>query len=147
MTGRIQMNKSIERKEHWLSIRDWGSEDLKSLLLLAHSLKADPLGRRPLEGKTLAMIFHKASTRTRISFEVGATQLGAHPLMISAASSQLGRGEPIRDSARVMSRYVDGIMIRTFEHEDLEQWALYSDVPIINGLTDLIILARSSQIL
>lgn len=131
------MNKPIDRQSHWLSIRDWSGEDLRAILSLAHSLKKNPLGSRPLEGKTLAMIFYKASTRTRMSFEVGASQLGAHPLMVSASTSQLGRGEPIEDSARVMSRYVDGIMIRTFDHNDLERWAAFSSVPVINGLTDL----------
>ena len=123
--------------KHWLTIRDWSGAQLDELLNLAADLKRDPLARRPLEGKTLAMIFHKASTRTRISFEVGTFQLGGHALMISASSSQLSRGEPIEDSARVMSRYVDGVMIRTFAHEDVERWAQASDVPVINGLTDL----------
>ena len=131
------MNQSAPLPNHWITLRDWSRDHLNSLLLLAHRLKADPLGFKPLEGKTLAMIFHKASTRTRISFEVGSTQLGAHPLMISASTSQLSRGEPVEDSARVMSRYVDGVMIRTFDHEELLRWAQYSSVPIINGLTDL----------
>lgn len=131
------MNQSASLPNHWITLRDWSRDHLNSLLLLAHRLKSDPLGFKPLEGKTLAMIFHKASTRTRISFEVGSTQLGAHPLMISASTSQLSRGEPVEDSARVMSRYVDGVMIRTFDHEELLRWAQYSSVPIINGLTDL----------
>ena len=122
---------------HWLSLKDWSGDELNELLDLAAQLKANPLAYRPLEGKTLAMLFHKASTRTRISFEVGTIQLGGHPLMISAGSSQLSRGEPIEDSARVLSRYVDGIMIRTFAHEDVVRWADYSSVPVINGLTDL----------
>ena len=126
-----------ERRRHWLTMRDWGAAELNGLLTLAHQLKQEPLEHKPLAGKTLAMIFHKASTRTRISFEVGTFQLGGHALMISANTSQLSRGEPIQDSARVMSRYVDGVMIRTFGHDDVEEWAQTGSVPVINGLTDL----------
>ena len=132
----LEMSK-VNRRKHWLTLRDWGSTELNGLLNLADQLKQDPLTHRPLEGKTLAMIFHKASTRTRISFEVGTFQLGGHALMISAGFSQISRGEPIRDSARVLSRYVDGVMIRTFNHMDLEEWAQVNSAPIINGLTDL----------
>ena len=92
----------------------------------------------PLAGKSLAMIFMKSSTRTRVSFEVGAYQLGGHALFLSPRDVQLGRGEPIADTARVLSRYVDGIMIRTFAHADVEELARYADVPVINGLTDLL---------
>ena len=126
-----------ERRRHWLTFRDWGATEVDGLLTLAHQLKREPLKHKPLAGKTLAMIFHKASTRTRISFEVGMFQLGGHALMISANTSQLSRGEPIKDSARVMSRYVDGVMIRTFGHGDVEEWAQASSAPVINGLTDL----------
>jgi ornithine carbamoyltransferase len=91
---------------------------------------------RPLVGKSLAMVFHKASTRTRVSFEVGMTRLGGHALFLSPADTQIGRGEPIRDTARVLSRYADGIMIRTFSHAVVEEMALASSVPVINGLTD-----------
>src|SRR5258708_12589041 len=84
------------------------------------------------------MIFMKASTRTRVSFEVGAYQLGGHALFLSPRDIQLGRGEPIADTARVLSRYIDGIMIRTFAHQDIEELAKYADVPVINGLTDLL---------
>ena len=94
--------------------------------------------KKPLAGKTLAMIFMKASTRTRVSFEVGTFQLGGHALFLSPRDVQLGRGEPIADTARVLSRYVDGIMIRTFAHQDVEELAKYADVPVINGLTDLL---------
>ncbi|HET9799887.1 MAG TPA: ornithine carbamoyltransferase, partial [Gemmatimonadaceae bacterium] len=94
--------------------------------------------KAPLAGKTLAMIFMKASTRTRVSFEVGTFQLGGHALFLSPRDVQLGRGEPIADTARVLSRYVDGIMIRTFAHQDVEELARYADVPVINGLTDLL---------
>jgi ornithine carbamoyltransferase len=91
---------------------------------------------RPLAGKSLAMVFQKASTRTRVSFEVGMTRLGGHALFLSPADTQIGRGEPIRDTARVLSRYADGIMIRTFSHAVVEEMALASSVPVINGLTD-----------
>jgi ornithine carbamoyltransferase len=93
---------------------------------------------KPLAGKSLAMIFMKASTRTRVSFEVGAWQLGGHALFLSPRDVQLGRGEPVADTARVLSRYVDGIMIRTFAHAEVEELARYADVPVINGLTDLL---------
>src|SRR5256885_4380812 len=91
----------------------------------------------PLDGKTLAMIFAKSSTRTRVSFEVGAYQLGGQALFLSSRDIQIGRGEPIPDTARVLSRYVDGIMIRTFDHAEVEQLAGHATVPVINGLTDL----------
>jgi ornithine carbamoyltransferase len=94
--------------------------------------------KRPLTGKSLAMIFMKSSTRTRVSFEVGTWQLGGHALFLSPRDVQLGRGEPVPDTARVLSRYVDGIMIRTFGHDEVEQLAKYSSVPVINGLTDLL---------
>ena len=126
---------------HFLTLSDWSGERVHHLIELARDLKnrfkTGDHSVKPLMGKTLAMIFHKASTRTRISFEIGTYQLGGHALMISAQSSQLGRGEPIEDSARVLSRYVDGVMIRTFEHESLTAWAASSAVPVINGLTDL----------
>jgi len=93
---------------------------------------------KPLAGKSLAMIFMKASTRTRVSFEVGTWQLGGHALFLSPRDIQLGRGEPIADTARVLSRYVDGIMIRTFAQSDVEELARYASVPVINGLTDLL---------
>ncbi|MEO8193954.1 MAG: ornithine carbamoyltransferase, partial [Gemmatimonadales bacterium] len=93
---------------------------------------------KPLAGKSLAMIFMKASTRTRVSFEVGTWQLGGHALFLSPRDVQLGRGEPIADTARVLSRYVDGIMIRTFAHSEVEELARYATVPVINGLTDLL---------
>ncbi|NCP87738.1 ornithine carbamoyltransferase, partial [bacterium] len=92
---------------------------------------------RPLEGKTLGMIFDKASTRTRVSFEVGMFQLGGHALFLHSDTTQLGRGEPVEDAARVLSSMVDGIMIRTFGHDVVQKFAQYSKVPVINGLTDL----------
>ncbi len=125
---------------HFLALHDYTKSELDALLALAADLK-DKLKRgiqhRHLGGKTVALIFEKASTRTRVSFEVGVFQLGGHGLFISSANSQMGRGEPIKDSARVMSRYCDGIMIRTFGQEIVDEFAKYSDVPVINGLTDL----------
>ncbi len=94
--------------------------------------------KKPLAGKSLAMIFMKSSTRTRVSFEVGTWQLGGHALFLSPRDVQMGRGEPIADTARVLSRYVDGIMIRTFAHGEIEELARYASVPVINGLTDLV---------
>jgi ornithine carbamoyltransferase len=123
-------------KRDFLAITDLGRETLLELLDLARRMKAGEYRERPLTGKTLAMIFTKSSTRTRVSFEVGSTQLGGHALFLSSRDIQLGRGEPIRDTARVLSRYVDGIMIRTFAHADVEELARFATVPVINGLTD-----------
>lgn len=125
---------------HFLKLSDFGKEELDSLFALARDLKEKQkkgIPHRLLEGKTLAMIFEKASTRTRISFETGFYQLGGHPLFISSGTSQMGRGEPIMDTARVMARYCDGVMIRTFGQEIVEEFARYSTAPVINGLTDL----------
>lgn len=122
----------------FLAIPDFSTEELDALFDLADQMKAREYKLRPLTGKSLAMIFMKASTRTRVSFEVGAWQLGAHALFLSPRDVQLGRGEPIADTARVLSRYVDGIMIRTFSHADVEELAEYAGVPVINGLTDLL---------
>jgi ornithine carbamoyltransferase len=122
----------------FLSIPDFSRDELDSLFTLADCMRAGKYDRAPLAGKTLAMIFMKASTRTRVSFEVGTFQLGGHALFLSPRDVQLGRGEPIADTARVLSRYVDGIMIRTFAHQDIEELAKYADVPVINGLTDLL---------
>ena len=123
---------------HFVSIPDFTREELLDTLDLAARLKRGELGGRPLAGKTLAMIFTKSSTRTRVSFEVGTFQLGGHALFLSSRDIQLGRGEPIRDTARVLSRYVDGIMIRTFAQQDVDDLARYGSVPVINGLTDLL---------
>lgn len=120
---------------HLLSVCDM--EDVVSLLDLADDYKAGEITGKVLEGRTLAMIFEKSSTRTRVSFEVGASQLGAQPLYLSASDLQLGRGEPIADTARTLSRYVDGIMIRAIRHSDVVELASESSVPVINGLTDL----------
>jgi ornithine carbamoyltransferase len=125
---------------HFLALHDFSRQELDAMLALAAELKQKQMNGIPhrlLDGKTLAMIFEKASTRTRISFEVGMFQLGGHGLFISSANSQMGRGEPIKDSARVMSRYCDGVMIRTFGQEIVDEFARYSDIPVINGLTDL----------
>ena len=126
-------------QRHLLTLQDWSEDEILQSLSLALRLKADlkaGLRPTPLAGKTLAMIFAKSSTRTRVSFEVGARQLGADALFLSTADIQLGRGEPISDTARVLSRMVDGIMIRTFAQADLEQLALHGSIPVINGLTD-----------
>jgi ornithine carbamoyltransferase len=108
------------------------------VLDLASRMKRGDERGKPLAGKTLGMIFAKSSTRTRVSFEVGAYQLGGHALFLSSRDIQLGRGEPIRDTARVLSRYVDGIMIRTYAQTDVEELARFASVPVINGLTDLV---------
>jgi ornithine carbamoyltransferase len=122
----------------FLAIPDFTTPELYALLDLAERMRSGAYAKRPLAGKTLAMIFMKASTRTRVSFEVGTYQLGGHALFLSPRDVQLGRGEPIADTARVLSRYVDGIMIRTFAHQDVEELAKYADVPVINGLSDLL---------
>src|SRR5215208_7383677 len=122
----------------FLAIPDFTREELEGLFRLAERMHAGTYDKKPLAGKSLAMIFMKSSTRTRVSFEVGTYQLGGHALFLSPRDVQLGRGEPIADTARVLSRYVDGIMIRTFAHQDIEELAKYADVPVINGLTDLL---------
>jgi ornithine carbamoyltransferase len=122
----------------FLAIPDFSSAELTSLFTLADRMRAGAYDKKPLAGKSLAMIFMKASTRTRVSFEVGTWQLGGHALFLSPRDVQLGRGEPIADTARVLSRYVDGIMIRTFAHSEVEDLAQYASVPVINGLTDLL---------
>jgi ornithine carbamoyltransferase len=125
-------------KRDFLAIPDFSRAELERTLELAAEMKSGGYGQLPLRGKTLAMIFAKSSTRTRVSFEVGTLQLGGHALFLSSRDIQLGRGEPIRDMARVLSRFVDGIMIRTFAHEDVEDLARFAAVPVINGLTDLL---------
>ena len=121
---------------HFLSFAEWTREELDALLALAVSMRAGKYREHPLEGKTLAMIFTKASTRTRVSFEVGTLQLGGHALFLSSRDVQLGRGEPIADTARVLSRYVDGVVVRMYAHTDIDELARHSTVPVINGLTD-----------
>lgn len=126
-------------KKDFLTLPDRTPEELKALVVKAAELKdkrRKNLPHRYLEGKTLAMIFEKSSTRTRISFETGMKELGGSTLFLSNRDIQLGRGETVKDTARVMSRYVHGIMIRTFAHKRVKELAEYSDVPVINGLTD-----------
>lgn len=125
--------------KHLLKMLDLSTEEINGILNLADQLKYEQkhgIAHRYLEGKTLGMIFEKSSTRTRVSFEVGMYQLGGHPLYLSARDMQIGRGEPVQDTARVLSRYLDGIMIRTFEQSEVEALAEYGSIPIINGLTD-----------
>ena len=124
-------------KRDFLAITDLSAAEIDALFDLTARMKAGKYKQQPLAGKVLAMVFAKSSTRTRVSFEVGTRQLGGHALFLSARDIQLGRGEPIKDTARVLSRYVDGIMIRTFAHADVEELARYATVPVINGLTDL----------
>jgi ornithine carbamoyltransferase len=124
----------------FLSLAGWRRDQLEQIFALARDLKSRQKRGEPhrlLEGKTLAMIFEKSSTRTRVSFEVGMFQLGGHALFLHSGTTQLGRGEPIKDTARVMARYCDGIMIRTFSQAAVEELAHWSDVPVINGLTDM----------
>lgn len=123
--------------KHFLSIPDFSQKELLALMVLAERMRAGQYDARPLKGRALAMVFMKSSTRTRVSFEVGCYQLGGHAIFLSPRDAQLGRGEPIEDTARVLSRYVQGIMIRTFAHADVEAMAQYATVPVINGLTDL----------
>lgn len=124
-----------------LSIHDLSREEVRQILDTARVLKIKKLTGevfQPLKGKTLGMIFQKASTRTRISFEVAMWQLGGYALYLNAADLQLRRGETIADTARVLSRYLDALMIRTYAHQDVVELAAYSDIPVINGLTDLL---------
>lgn len=124
-----------------ISLHDLTAEEVKSLLELGIKLKAEQKAGKQhhiLKGKTLGMIFTKSSTRTRISFEVGMTQLGGYPLFLSSNDIQLGRGETIHDTAKVMERMLDGIMIRTYAHQDVIDLAKYADIPVINALTDLL---------
>lgn len=127
------------KNKHLLKLLDLSREEIYEVLDLADQLKYDQKHGIPhevLKGKTLAMIFSKNSTRTRVSFEVGMFQLGGHALFLSNSVSQIGRGEPVQDTARVISRYCDGIMIRTFAQQEVEDLAKYGSVPVINGLTD-----------
>jgi ornithine carbamoyltransferase len=125
-------------KRDFLAIPDFSREEIAALFDLAARMKSGAYHDKPLAGKTLGMIFTKSSTRTRVSFEVGAYELGGHALFLSSRDIQIGRGEPIKDTARVLSRYVDGLMIRTFAHADVVELARYATIPVINGLTDLL---------
>ena len=125
--------------KHLLKLADLTAEEIFGILNLADQLKYERKNGVPhpvLQGKKLGMIFTKSSTRTRVSFEVGMTELGGHALFLSDRDIQLGRGEPIKDTVRVLSRYLDGIMIRTYKQSDVEELAEYGSIPIINGLTD-----------
>ena len=122
-----------------LKLMDLSGKEIDHILNVADQMKYNQkhgLIHNYLQGKTLAMIFEKNSTRTRVSFETGMYQLGGHALFLSGKESQIGRGEPIEDTARVLSRYCDGIMIRTYGQEEVEELAKYADIPVINGLTD-----------
>ncbi len=124
-------------QRHLISIHDLTAAEVAGLFRLAADVKAHPeTYRTALAHKSLAMIFEKSSTRTRVSFEVGMVQMGGHALFLSSRDIQLGRGEPIGDTAKVLSRYVDGIMARTFAHQTVTDLARYGTVPVINGLTD-----------
>ena len=125
--------------KHFLKLLDYSGKEIIEMLNLADQLKYEQkhgIEHKLLAGKTLGMIFQKASTRTRVSFEVGMYQLGGYPLFLSANDMQIGRGEPVEDTARVLSRFIDGIMIRTFEQAEVEALAEYGNIPVINGLTD-----------
>jgi ornithine carbamoyltransferase len=126
------------RHKDFIELHDYTADEVRELFELARDMKKDPKKfATALEGQTLAMIFEKSSTRTRVSFEAGMFQMGGHALFLSSRDIQLGRGEPINDTARVLSRYVNGIMARTFAHKTVTDLAQYATVPVINGLTDL----------
>lgn len=125
--------------KHLLKLSDLSAEEILDILNLADQLKYEKthgIAHKYLEGKTLGMIFQKASTRTRVSFEVGMFELGGYALFLSSNDLQIGRGEPVQDTARVLSRYLDGIMIRTYKQQEVEDLAKYGSIPVINGLTD-----------
>lgn len=125
--------------KHLLKMLDLSKEEIIEILNLADQLKYENkngIEHHHLKGKTLGMIFQKSSTRTRVSFETGMYQLGGNPLFLSVNDLQIGRGEPVQDTARVLSRYIDGIMIRTFEQKEVEDLAKFGSIPVINGLTD-----------
>ncbi len=125
-------------KRDFLEIPDLSAQEIDNLLGLAERMRTCAYTAKPLTGKSLAMIFTKSSTRTRVSFEAGTWQLGGHAMFLSSRDVQLGRGEPIADTARVLSGYVDGIMIRTYAHSDVVELAKHATIPVINGLTDLV---------
>jgi len=134
------LTKGVFQGKDFLAINNVSPAELEYIIDAAADLKARRKAGEPhpyLAGKTLGMIFRKSSTRTRVSFEVGMYQLGGCPLFLSSQDIQLGRGEPISDTARTLSRYLNGIMIRTFDQEEVEELARYADIPVINGLTDL----------
>ncbi|MFH1783939.1 MAG: ornithine carbamoyltransferase, partial [bacterium] len=127
--------------KHLISINDLDKQEIKNILDVARDLKDKHQKQevhKPLAGKTLGMIFSKASTRTRVSFEVGMYQLGGHALFLSASDMQLNRGETIADTAKTLSRYLDAVMVRTYDHEDIVHMATHATIPVINGLSDLL---------
>lgn len=131
----------MTRKRDFLALADYKREDILGLLSRSTEIKKGIPGKgasQPLAGRYIGILFEKASTRTRVSFEVGISQLGGHAIFLSRDDIQLGRGEPPRDTARVLSRYLDAIVVRTFGHELIEELATYASIPIINGLTDLL---------
>ncbi|MDN3017671.1 ornithine carbamoyltransferase [Paenibacillus sp. BSR1-1] len=137
---KLNENKLQFKGKDFLQLSDFSPEEILFLLDEAQELKAMQKQGKPhpyLSGKVLGMIFEKSSTRTRVSFEVGMLQLGGHAIFLSSRDIQLGRGESISDTAKVLSRYVDGLMIRTFGHESVEELAEHASIPVINGLTDL----------
>lgn len=137
----IEIDRRLFQGRDFISLHDYTQDEINFIIKVARELKAEQKAGRPhpiLQGRTLAMIFTKSSTRTRVSFEVGMYQLGGHALFLSNRDIQLGRGETIADTARVLARMVDGIMIRTFSHQEVLDLAKYADIPIINGLTDLL---------
>ena len=126
------------RHKDFIEIHDYSADEVREIFEIARDMKANPAKYHDaLKGQTLAMIFEKSSTRTRVSFEVGMFQLGGHALFLSSRDIQIGRGEPIYDTAKVLSRFVNGIMARTFAHKTVTELAEYASVPVINGLTDL----------
>jgi ornithine carbamoyltransferase len=136
--GMVEVAEHLKGRD-FTRIGSWSTDELKTVLDLADELKELRAKREPhelLPGRTVGLIFHKPSTRTRVSFEVGITQLGAHGLYLAAGDLQLGRGETIKDTATVLERYLDAIMIRTFAQEDVEELAENAGIPVINGLTD-----------
>lgn len=131
----------MDRKRHFLSLADYSQEEILRLISRAEEFKQGVAGKGSplaLAGKSIGMIFEKPSTRTRTSFEVGIHQLGGHAVVLNHKDIQMGRGEPIRDTARVLSRYLDGIVIRTFGQEVLEEFAQWTSVPVVNALSDLL---------
>ncbi|MER2122879.1 MAG: ornithine carbamoyltransferase [Exiguobacterium indicum] len=130
--------KTMQQLQHFLTMAELTPEALTELLALAKDIKHQPsVYQNALSDKKVALLFEKASTRTRLSFEVGVVELGGHPIVLSGADMQIGRGEPLSDTIQVMSRYVDALMIRTFGHEIVDTLAAHGTIPIINGLTDL----------
>ncbi|MBQ2887596.1 MAG: ornithine carbamoyltransferase [Firmicutes bacterium] len=140
MTELMTLKKDYAGRD-FLSLLDYSTEDLQYFLQVADHLKAEHKAGRPtpyLQGKTMGLIFEKSSTRTRVSFETGIYYLGGQGLFLSSNDLQIGRGEPIKDTARVLSRFLNGMMIRTFSHDIVTELAEYADIPVINGLTDLL---------